>query len=197
MVKYLLTCWIKTKEYFIRYKKIINIASLILPFIAFIVTILTLYLQNVEASVDATIIKYEDKGIILYGGRLKNTSNIHADKLTFVGNFSESLIRKLDIDTTDHIEYKNIDHSKSSVQFCLRRLSRSNGCNFNIIVKPRASNSVKEKIQISWGKKGREDVIPQSADEETIGHIKRGMLMNDLSHPARRDWVNSNTRNVR
>ena len=57
-----------TINYIIKHKKIVNSVAPICAIITLIVAILTLYLQNIEASVDATVIKYEIKASYCMAG---------------------------------------------------------------------------------------------------------------------------------
>ena len=156
------------------------------------VSIALLFYFNSEANVDGYISKYNYRGVMLYSGKLINNTNVHADRLTFKGDFQKGEIIDFKINTMDSIEYQSkYDSHDRFVEFILRRLSKKNKCLFDIIIEPKGENG--ETFQVSWGKNGYLLITPQYVNDEEKRAIERGI---DLSLKTRQNWLKSNTKNI-
>ena len=149
-----------------------------------------------EAEVQAEITKYNKGNITSYGGKLNNTSSVHADNLHMKSNdFDPAKIIDFQVDTKDQLEFKDF-HKGRCAEFCLKRLTKKSHCNFDLIIK--SQNKVSKDIfQISWGKSGKVEVTATELDSDSIAKIERGIRMSDLSHDSRRRWIDSNTKNIK
>ena len=146
-----------------------------------------------EPNIEGSITKYRYKNIVSYGGKLSNTTYIHANNFTVKGQFDNAEVIDLKIQTLDTIEKSTYGNPKEIAEFVLKRLSRKSKCFFDIVVKP--TGEVTEKIQVAWGdKRGRIDLQPNMVDEDTAMSIKRGI---DLSLKEREKWLRHNSKNIR
>ena len=104
---------------------------------ALISIILTVYIVFCsEATVAGSLTKYNYNNIILYGGKLINTTNTHADKFTMKGQFDHAEVIDLKIQTMDTIENSTYGTPKEIAEFSLNRLSRKSKCSFDIVIQP-------------------------------------------------------------
>ena len=145
-----------------------------------------------EAIIEGSLTKYSYKNIISYGGKLLNTTYTHADKFIVKGQFDHAEVIDLKIQTMDTIENSTYGTPKEIVEFSLKRLSRKGKCFFDILIQPKGE--VRERIQISWGKTGYLELLPNKVDEDTARSIERGI---DLSLKERQKWLRDNLKNIR
>lgn len=143
-------------------------------------------------SINGSYSRYVVGELVSYSGEIINSDEQNAEKLAFKGKF-RSKINRLDVDTADIVEMKNYDNQSGIAQFKLDRLSSGNHCQFDIIVDLKDDKN--EDAQISW-KGGKSKIVLSMADK----NLERGIELSekvrglDVSHEARRRWVDSNTK---
>lgn len=153
----------------------------------------TYYIANTSPkNINGYYSRYVVGELVSYSGEIINSDKHNAEKLSFKGKF-RSKINRLDVDAMDIIERKDFDNKNGVAQFILARLSSGNRCQFDIIVE--AENDKNEDVQISW-EGGKSKIELREADK----NLERGIELSekvrslDVSHDARRRWVESNTK---
>lgn len=153
----------------------------------------TFYFANtVPKKINGSYSRYAVGNLVSYSGEIINSDELNAEKLAFKGKF-QSRINRLDVDAPDIIEMQDFDNKSGVAQFTLARLSSGNHCKFDIIVD--SKNDKNEDVQISW-EGGKSKIELREADK----NLERGIELSekvrglDVSHDARRRWVESNTK---
>jgi hypothetical protein len=121
---------------------------------------------------------------------LLNLSTVHAENLTLKGMFYRGEVINLDVDTDDMVESKKLNTPRGCAEFSLKRLSTNGKCLFDILVYEKSE--VEERVNVSWGKRGKLTLRSKQADERIRRAIKIGM---DL--PARQKWLENNSKAIR
>jgi len=143
-------------------------------------------------NIKAHYTKSEFSELVAYSGEIRNDDDSNADDFSFKGMF-KGYVDKFEINTPDVITSKDENKPKGVVQFVLKRLSKGNQCEFDILVAK--GNEKIGEMQISWkGGKGHIEL------KEMDRNFKRGIALSEevrnfnLSQKARRKWIDNNTR---
>lgn len=143
-------------------------------------------------NIKAYYTKSEFPGVVAYSGEIRNEDDLNADDFSFKGEF-QFKVAKFEVNTPDVIEKKDENIPPGVVQFLLKRLSKGNQCEFDILVEK--GNERKGEMQISWkGGKGHIEL------KEMDKNFKRGIKLSEevrgleLSQKARSKWIDNNTK---